>query len=59
MPTRFRTVKLIAYVVRRQGGTLTRQNGDIPTYTLQLPDKEPRGPFNRFELINWANQYLP
>ena len=56
MPVRFRTVKLIAYAVRKQGGSISCQNC---IYTLQLPDQEPQGPFNRHELIRWANQFLP
>lgn len=58
MPTRFRTIKLIAYAVRRRGGQLERQPGDMPTYTLQLPGAEPQGPFVRSELISWANRHL-
>ena len=53
MPVRFRTIKLIAYAVRKQGGSISCQ--DL-TYTLHLPDREPQGPFNRHQLIRWANQ---
>lgn len=56
MPVRFRTIKLISYAVRKQGGTISCQDF---TYTLQLPGADPQGPFNRSELISWANQFLP
>ena len=56
MPVRFRTIKLIVYAVRKQGGSITCQDC---IYTLQLPDQEPQGPFNRDQLIRWANQFLP
>ncbi len=60
MPTRFKTVKLVAYAVRRRGGQLERHPYacPLPTYTLRLPDAEPQGPFDRHELIDWANEYL-
>ena len=56
MPTRFRTIKLIAYAVRKQGGSISTKDF---TYTLHLPGAEPQGPFNRAQLISWANQHLP
>ena len=55
MPTRFRTVKLVTYAVHRQGGWIERQPHVMPTYTVKLPDGDPAGPFNRKELITWAN----
>ena len=55
MPTRFRTVKLVTYAVHRQGGWIERQPHATPTYTVKLPDGDPAGPFNRKELITWAN----
>lgn len=58
MPQRFRTLKLIKYVIRRKGGSLQRHIDGFPTYTLHLPNTDPQGPFTRFELIDWANQYL-
>ena len=58
MPTRFRTVKLVTYAVHRQGGWIERQPHAMPTYTVKLPDGDPVGPFNRKELITWANIYL-
>ena len=59
MPVRFRTIKLVSYAIRRQGGSIERQPAAIPTYTLQLPDSEPQGPFTRDQLLSWANQNLP
>ena len=59
MPVRFRTVKLVSYAIRRHGGSIERQPAAIPTYTLQLPDSEPQGPFTRDQLLSWANQHLP
>ena len=59
MPVRFRTIKLVAYAIRRQGGSIERQPAAIPIYTLQLPDSEPQGPFTRDQLLSWANQNLP
>jgi len=56
MPTRFRTVKLITYAVRKLGGTISVQNF---FYTIYLPDAEPRGPLTKDQLINWANRHLP
>jgi hypothetical protein len=56
MPTRFRTIKLIHYAVRKMGGTISTEDF---FYTVYLPDTEPRGPFTRDQLIRWANQYLP
>lgn len=56
MPVRFRTIKLINYAIRKLGGALIIQNF---TYTLQLPGAKPQGPFNRAQLISWANQHLP
>jgi hypothetical protein len=58
MPTRFRTIKLVTYAVHRKGGWVEKQPHDMPTYTVKLPDGEPAGPFNRKELITWANIYL-
>jgi hypothetical protein len=58
MPVRFRTIKLVAYVIRRRGGSIERHSGTMPTYTLQLPDSEPQGPFTRDHLLSWANQHL-
>lgn len=55
MPTRFRTVKLVTYAVHRHGGWVERQPHEMPTYTVKLPDGDPAGPFNRKELITWAN----
>ena len=55
MPTRFRTIKLVTYAVRRRGGWVDKQPHTMPTYTVKLPDDEPVGPFNRKELITWAN----
>jgi hypothetical protein len=55
MPTRFRTIKLVTYAVKRRGGWLDKQPHAMPTYTVKLPDGEPVGPFNRKELITWAN----
>lgn len=59
MPVRFRTIKLASYAIRRRGGFIERHPDKIPTYTLQLPDSEPQGPFTRDQLLNWANQHLP
>ena len=59
MPVRFRTVKLASYAIRRSGGSIERHPDKIPTYTLQLPDSEPQGPFTRDQLLSWANQHLP
>lgn len=56
MPTRFRTIKLISYAVRKQGGTIRLQDSD---YIVELPGRQPTGPFNRSQLISWANQHLP
>ena len=56
MPTRFRTIKLILYAVRKLGGTISIQDF---FYTVYLPNAEPRGPFTRDQLIRWANQNLP
>jgi len=56
MPTRFRTIKLIAYAIRKLGGTVSSENC---LHTVYLPNAEPRGPFTRDQLIRWANQYLP
>lgn len=56
MPTRFRTIKLIAYAVRKQGGSISSKDC---LHTVHFPDAEPLGPFNRSELISWANQHLP
>jgi len=58
MPNRFRTVKFVKYVIRRRGGWVKRHIDGFPTYTFQLPDADPQGPFTRFELIDWANQHL-
>ena len=58
MPKRFHTIKLVAFVVRRDGGQFTRHPGATPTYTLQFPDREPRGPFTRQELLTYANHNL-
>jgi len=55
MPTRFRTVKLVTYAIHRRGGWIERQPHAMPTYTVKLPDADPAGPFNRKELITWAN----
>ncbi len=55
MPTRFRTIKLVTYAVHRQGGWMERQPHAMPTYTVKLPDGDPAGPFNRKELLTWAN----
>ena len=59
-PTRFKTVKLVSYAIRRRGGRLERNPYacPLPTYTLRLPNDEPQGPFDRYELISWANQHL-
>lgn len=59
MPVRFRTIKLVTYAIRRHGGFVERHPAALPTYTVQLPDSEPQGPFNRDQLLSWANQYLP
>ena len=56
MPTRFRTIKLILYADRKQGGTISSHDC---LYTVYLPNAEPRGPFTRDQLIRWANQNLP
>jgi hypothetical protein len=56
MPVRFRTIKLILYAVRKQGGTISIQDF---FYTVHLPDAEPKGPFTRDQLIRWANHHLP
>lgn len=56
MPTRFRTVRLIHYAVRKLGGTMRLQ---AHNYLVQLPGQQPAGPFDRFQLIRWANQNLP
>lgn len=56
MPTRFRTIKLILYAVRKQGGTISSRDC---LHTVYLPNAEPRGPFTRDQLIRWANQNLP
>ena len=59
MPVRFRTIKLVTYAIRRHGGSIERHPAALPTYTLQLPDCEPQGPFTRDQLLSWANQHLP
>ena len=56
MPTRFRTIKLIAYAVRKLGGSIRLQDSN---YMVELPGRQPIGPFNRSELIAWANHNLP
>jgi hypothetical protein len=56
MPTRFRTIKLITYAVRKLGGTISSEDF---FYTVYIPNAEPRGPFTRDQLIRWANQNLP
>jgi len=55
MPTRFRTIKLITYAVRKLGGTISVQDF---FYTVYLPEQLPAGPFTRSQLINWANRHL-
>lgn len=55
MPTRFRTIKLVTYAIRRRGGWIERQPHAMPMYTVKLPDGDLAGPFNRKELITWAN----
>ena len=56
MPTRFRTIKLILYAVRKLGGTISTENF---FYIVYLPEQQPQGPFTRDQLIRWANQFLP
>lgn len=56
MPTRFRTIKLILYAVRKLGGTIS--SADC-LHTVYLPEQPPHGPFTRAQLISWANQHLP
>ena len=58
MPVPFRTVKIVAYVIRSRGGSLKRKNGAPPTYTLHLPQFGEQGPFTRLQLLSWATQHL-
>jgi len=55
MPTRFRTIKLITYAVRKLGGTISSEHC---LHTVYLPEQLPAGPFTRSQLINWANRHL-
>ena len=56
MPTRFRTIKLINYAIRKLGGEIRLQDS---RYMIELPGRSTAGPFDRSELIRWANQNLP
>lgn len=55
MPVRFRTIKLVSYAIRKRGGVLHRHPAAMPTYTVELPELQPVGPFNRDQLLRWAN----
>lgn len=55
VPVRFRTIKLVTYAVRKRGGWVDKHPGAMPSYTVQLPNKEELGPFNRDQLLSWAN----
>lgn len=58
MPVRFRTIKLVSYAVRKRGGWIDKHPGAVPSYTVQLPAEDELGPFDRNQLLSWANFYL-